>query len=94
MSTNLDDDVSPHLDDDVWTNLDDDGVSPDLDLKRGEDASGFPGHQWLGGSCALKPGVTRVVIVVIVIMFIIIDIIIKIIMMVTFAADYELSWPD
>ena len=94
ISTNLNDDVSPHLVDDFSTNLVDD-VLPHLDLKRGKDASGFPGHQWLGGGCTLKPGLTHVVIVVNVIMFInIIDIIIKIIVMVTFAADYELSWPD
>ena len=87
--------VSTNLDDHhVSTHLDDHYVSPHLDLKRGEDTSGLPGHQWLGGGCALKPVVTHVVIVVIVIMFIIIDMIIKIIMMVPFAADYELSWPD
>ena len=53
----------------------DDDVLPHLDLKRGEDASGFPGHQWLGGGCALKPGETRNVIVVIVIIFIVINMI-------------------
>ena len=86
--------VSTNLDDHHISTYLDDYVSPHLDLKRGEDASWLPGHQWLGGGCALKPVVTHVVIVVIVIMFITIYIIIKTILMVTFAADYELSWLD